>query len=94
MKITGRSSNAVDMRECFDEWRRVLKRRGRCLVLIGDAIVSKQSVAVADRYVDLARETGLRLENRWIRELQATNRSFNVRNSRMSHEHILLFCKP
>jgi len=84
----------VDMQECFDEWQRVLKRGGRCLVLIGDAIVSKCPVSVADRYVDLAKEVGLRLEDRWIRELQATKRSFNVWNSRISHEHVLLFRKP
>lgn len=84
----------VDMQLCFDEWRRVLKRGGRCLVVIGDAIVSKRPVPVADTYVELAKKSGLRLEDRWIRELQATKRAFNVRNSRITHEHVLLFKKP
>lgn len=84
----------VDIAACLGEWHRVLKRRGRCLVVIGDAIVSKQPVPVADTYVRLARQTGLHLEDRWIRELQATKRAFNVRNSRITHEHLLLFQKP
>lgn len=84
----------LDIGECFAEWRRVLKRHGRCLILIGDAIVSKSPVAVADRYIALAADCGLRLEDRWIRELKATKRSFNIRNSRISHEHVLLFQKP
>lgn len=84
----------TDMEDCFAEWQRVLKRRGRCVVLIGDAIVTKQPVAVADRYIQLAEKRGLRLEDRWIRELQATKRAFNVKNSRISHEHVLLFRKP
>jgi hypothetical protein len=84
----------ADMRDCFREWRRVLKRGARCLVLIGDAIVSKRAVTVADTYVEIAAASGLRLEDRWVRKLQATKRAFNVKNSRMSHEHMLLFRKP
>jgi DNA modification methylase len=83
----------IDMDSCFREWGRVLKSGGRCLMLIGDAIVTKQPVCVADTFVDLAQKHGLSLEKRWIRELMATKRAFNVRNSRMSHEHVLLFQK-
>jgi DNA modification methylase len=81
----------VDMDSCFSEWARVLKPGGRCVVVIGDAIVSKRPVQVADRFVDLLDRHGVLLENRWIRDLQATKRSFNVRNSRISREHVLLF---
>jgi DNA modification methylase len=83
----------IDMERCFSEWSRVLKGGGRCLVLIGDAIVSKQPVSVADKFIELAQKNKLELETRWIRELMATKRSFNVINSRMSHEHVLLFQK-
>lgn len=82
-----------DMDACFSEWARVLRSGGRCFVLVGDAIVSKKPVPVADMFVDLLKRRGLRIEKRWIRELQATKRSFNVVNSRISHEHILLFRK-
>jgi site-specific DNA-methyltransferase (cytosine-N4-specific) len=83
----------IDMEKCFSEWGRVLKAKGKCLVLIGDAIVTKQPVRVADLFIDIAEKLGLLLESRWIRELKATKRAFNVANSRMSHEHVLLFQK-
>ncbi len=83
----------VDMDACFAEWERVLRVGGCCVILIGDAIVSKEPVAVADRFVELLAQRGIHLRKRWIRELQATRRSFNVKNSRISHEHVLLFGK-
>jgi DNA modification methylase len=82
-----------DMNKCFAEWARVLKTGGRCLVVVGDAIVTKEAVRVGDTYVDLMATHGLELEQRWIRELHATKRSFNVRNSRITHEHVLLLRK-
>jgi DNA modification methylase len=82
-----------DMDACFAEWGRVLKKGGRCFVVIGDAIVSKHPVFVADEFVDLLKQHGVLLEKRWIRELQSTKRSFNVRNSRITHEHVILFKK-
>lgn len=83
----------LDMEACFQEWNRVLKLGGRCLLLIGDAIVTKKAVRVADSFVKIAGSCGFILEQRWIRELMPTKRSFNVKNSRMSHEHILLLRK-
>ena len=83
-----------DMEECFDEWIRVLRPGGRALVVIGDAIVNKQPVKVADRFVRAFESRGVKLEERWIRKLHSTKRAFNIRNSRMSHEHVLLFRKP
>lgn len=82
-----------DMDACFAEWARVLKRGGRCLIVVGDAIVSKTAVHVGDRFVDLLAERGLAEERRWIRALHSTKRAFNVKNSRISHEHVLLFKK-
>lgn len=81
----------IDMGECFAEWSRVLKSNGFCFIVIGDSIVSKQPVCVADTFVDQMTGREFVLEDRWIRELQATKRSFNVKNSRISHEHLLLF---
>jgi site-specific DNA-methyltransferase (cytosine-N4-specific) len=83
----------VDMNECFAEWSRVLENGGRCLIVIGDAIVTRRPVHVADRFVDLLAKHGLHSEERWIRALQSTKRAFNVKNSRISHEHVLLFVK-
>jgi DNA modification methylase len=83
----------LDMKACATEWVRVLRRRGRCLVVVGDAIVSGRPVPVADRFVADFESLGLRLEDRWIRALKPTSRAFNVKNSRITHEHLLLFGK-
>ena len=83
----------TDMDACFAEWARVLKKGGRCLIVVGDAIVSKQAVHVGDRFVDLLTARGLVEERRWIRTLHSTKRAFNVKNSRISHEHVLLVVK-
>lgn len=82
-----------DMDTCFAEWSRVLKTGGRCLIVIGDAIVSKKSVSVGDRFIDLLADRGLATEKRWIRTLHSTKRAFNVKNSRISHEHVILVRK-
>jgi DNA modification methylase len=83
----------VDMNSCFVEWQRVLKKGGKCIIIIGDAIVTKQPVYVADTFIELMKKLNLKLTKHWIRELQSTKRAFNVKNSRMSHEHVLLFEK-
>jgi DNA modification methylase len=82
-----------DMDACFAEWSRVLKKRGRCLIVVGDAIVSKRAVHVGDMFIDLLAARGLVEEKRWIRTLHSTKRAFNVKNSRISHEHVLLVRK-
>lgn len=82
-----------DMDACFAEWARVLKKGGRCLIVVGDSIVSKQAVQVGDRFIDLLAERGLAEDKRWIRTLHSTKRAFNVKNSRISHEHVLLVRK-
>jgi DNA modification methylase len=83
----------VDMDACFKEWFRVLKKDGACLIVIGDAIVSKKAVPVADHFVDLLTHQGLTKIKRGIRTLHSTRRAFNIKNSRISHEHVLLFRK-
>jgi hypothetical protein len=83
----------ADMDRCFAEWNRVLADGAACLVVVGDAIVSGAPVRVADTFVDQLMRSGLTLQRRWIRELHPTRRAFNVQNSRISHEHVLLFAK-
>ncbi|MGF9760544.1 DNA methyltransferase [Microvirga sp. 0TCS3.31] len=81
-----------DMDACFKEWARVLRKGGRSLIVIGDSIVNKKPVHVADRMIDLLANHGLVQEDRWIRTLHATKRAFNSK-SRISHEHVLLVRK-
>ena len=68
-----------DMDECFSEWARVLRCGGKCLIVIGDAIVSKAPVPVADQFMTMLKSRDVVLEKHWIRELKSTQRSFNVR---------------
>jgi DNA modification methylase len=78
-----------DMDACFAEWSRVLKKGGHCLIVVGDAIVSKKPVYVGDKFITLLLQRGFTVRDRWIRTLHATKRAFNVKNSRISHEHVL-----
>ena len=68
-----------DMFACFEHWSRVLKPGGRALIVLGDAIVNGRAVAVADRFTSLLEDVGLPLEDRWLRDLQTTKKSFNQR---------------
>lgn len=81
-----------DMERCFQEWQRVLKKDGHCLIVIGDAIVSGRPVAVADAFLDLLQKTGMHFQKRWIRHLDVNKKSFNQK-SRIKKEHILLLKK-
>jgi len=81
-----------DLRMCMKEWERILEPRGRAFVVIGDSIVSGQFVPVGDTLVKIAKEIGLELESRWIRNLAATRKSFN-KDARIKREHLLLFKK-
>lgn len=82
-----------DMERCFSEWNRVLKIGSKCVIVIGDAIVSKSPVHVADIFCDIMAQKGFSIVERSIRRLKPTNRSFNVKNSRMDSEHVLIFEK-
>jgi len=81
-----------DITKCFKEWERILRKDGKALIVIGDAIVSGESVPVADRFIEIMGSLNLELEKRWIRRLQKEKKSFN-RNSRIDREHVLLFKK-
>jgi DNA modification methylase len=81
-----------DMKQCFEEWKRVLVKGGRALIVIGDSIVNKQPVPVADQFIQICEHIGLELEKRWIRTLKTSRKSFN-QGARMDQEHLLLFIK-
>ena len=82
----------ADMELCFREWYRVLQKGGLCLVVIGDAIVSGQPVAVADTFITQMQKIGMHCERRWIRHLDINKKSFN-QQSRIKKEHVILFRK-
>lgn len=79
-----------DLRRCLIEWDRVLKPGARALVVIGDAIVNKQFVPVGDMLTDLGLNIGFELDQRWVRNIDTSKKSFN-RGARIKREHLLLF---
>ena len=77
---------------CFKEWYRVLKDDGRCLIVVGDAIVSGKPVPVADFFTTIMRNIGFSIEKHWIRNLNVNRKSFNAQ-ARIDQEHVLLYKK-
>lgn len=82
-----------NMETCFREWVRVLKSGSRALVVVGDAIVNRNAVPVAERLIDRAAGVGLETESHWTRSIPKDQKSFN-KKSRIDEEHMLLFVKP
>lgn len=78
-----------DMEECFKEWYRVLRKGGRALIVIGDAIVSGKPVSVGDEFIKSAEDIGFDCENRWIRKIEKNRKSFNQK-ARIDEEHVIL----
>ena len=81
-----------DMQQCFNEWYHILKEGGYCLIVVGDAIVNGEPVAVGDKFISMMKNIGMACEKRWIRNLNVNKKSFNQR-ARIKKEHVLLFKK-
>ena len=81
-----------DMDKCFEQWTKVLVNGAHVLIIVGDGIVNGKPVLVGDKFIDLCEKNGLKLNKRWIRNLQKNRKSFN-QNARINKEHLLLFNK-
>lgn len=81
-----------DMKKCFMEWSRIMKHGSYCLIVVGDAIVGGKPVKVGDNFIEIMDCLNLKCENRWIRNLDITRKSFN-QQSRIKKEHVILFKK-
>jgi DNA modification methylase len=78
-----------DMDACFGEWARVLRPGAVAVIVVGDAIVGGEPVAVGDRFTALLAERGLGVERRFLRRLDTGRKSFNQR-ARIDSEHVLV----
>jgi site-specific DNA-methyltransferase (cytosine-N4-specific) len=78
-----------DLTRCFRAWRRVLVPGGRVLLVVGDAIVGGEPVAVADELVARLAAEGFRLEHHLVRRLETARKSFNPA-ARIDREHVLV----
>ena len=81
-----------DMTLCFKEWYRVMKKDSYALIVIGDSIVNKKPVEVADRFIKIATEIGFENTKNWIRNLNINKKSFN-QQARIKQEHVILLHK-
>lgn len=81
-----------DMNACFCEWKRVMKKQAKCVIVVGDAIVNGKPVAVGDEFVEMLEELELKCIQRSIRNLDVNKKSFNQK-SRINKEHVLVFEK-
>ncbi len=81
-----------DMEKCFLEWKRIMKKKAYCLIVVGDAIVNGTPVQVGDRFIEMMKSIDMRCEERWIRNLDTNRKSFN-QQARIKKEHVLLFQK-
>lgn len=81
-----------DMLKCFEQWHRVLCRKGHVFVVTGDGIVSGEPVTVGEEFISLCEKVGFTFRKRWIRKLKAKSKSFNQK-ARINEEHLLLFVK-
>lgn len=86
------SSYFNDMTLCLKEWYRVLDRNSYALIIIGDSIVNKQPVMVADKLIGIAKEIGFDQTERWVRNLNINKKSFN-QQARIKQEHMILLLK-
>jgi site-specific DNA-methyltransferase (cytosine-N4-specific) len=75
--------------QCMNEWARVLRPGAVALVVVGDAIVGGQPVAVGDRMTEQFEERGFRVEARELRKLDTKRKSFNQR-ARIDREHVIV----
>ena len=81
-----------DMMQCFASLNPLLLKGGHLFIVVGDGIVSGKPVAVGDKFIDICKDAGFKLEQRWIRKLQHQKKSFNSA-ARINKEHLLLFKK-
>ena len=76
----------------FEDMDINIRQGGYCLIVVGDAIVNGEPVAVGDKFISMMKNIGMACEKRWIRNLNVNKKSFNQR-ARIKKEHVLLFKK-
>ena len=79
-----------DIERCFHEWNKILKPGAKVFLVVGDGIVNKKLINVADRIINVSNVEGFFLIKRWVRNIDPYRKSFNS-SSRMLREHLLLF---
>jgi SAM-dependent methyltransferase len=82
-----------DMSAVIGEVQRVLKPKGHALVVAGDGVARGQLIPSADILCELAAEHGFTLRWRATRRAAAGRRSFNLSDSGMRSEQVVVLTK-
>jgi hypothetical protein len=93
LRYEGPAEWARDMHGVLGEIQRVLKPRAHALVVVGNGLAKGKPILSPDILCGLAEEHGLELRWRTVRPVAASRRSFNLSDSGLRGEQILVFAK-
>ncbi len=84
----------ADLRQCFGEMARVLKPHGLAFIIIGDSVIRKQLVPMAQVVQELANDTGFEVCDILSSSLERHSRTFNPSfTQRGKREHLIMLEK-
>jgi len=93
LRYEGPAEWARDMHGVLGEIRRVLKPRAHALIVVGNGLAKGKLIPSPDILCDIAGEHRLKLRWRTVRSIAASRRSFNLSDSRLRTEQILVFAR-
>ncbi|HEV3320952.1 MAG TPA: DNA methyltransferase [Solirubrobacteraceae bacterium] len=93
LRYEGAAEWAHDMGQVFGEIQRVLRPGAHALAVVGDGLARGKIIHSPDILCTLANDHGLELRWRTTRPVVASRRSFNLSDSRLRTEQILVFAK-
>jgi 16S rRNA G966 N2-methylase RsmD len=80
-----------DMAASFGEITATVRPEGHVVCVVGDGIIKGEAFPSGDVLSDVGRAWGLRLVRRVERKVSRTRRAFNLSDSRLREEHVLIF---
>jgi site-specific DNA-methyltransferase (cytosine-N4-specific) len=82
-----------DMTLCMQQMKRLCKRKGRICIVLGGSTLEGKTVH-SDRLIDdIGRRNGLFLEDKHVREIDATRKATNTKFAKIKTESIMVFRK-
>lgn len=83
-----------DLRQCFNEMARVLRPRGLAFIVIGDSVIQKRLIQMADVVAEIAKVTGFEVCDVVSSDLERHSRMFNPSfTQRGKREHLIMLEK-
>jgi hypothetical protein len=91
LRYLGAAEWEADMAQSLREVVRLLRPNARCVIVVGDGIVKGGIVPSGDLLWSVAPTVGLEQEWRGVRALPRHRRAFNLADTRLRKEEILVF---